>query len=120
MLLKSGLEKIFKGKDFTLSSLALVDYVPAELIESLDVNEKRKIAGFPALEVDKDAPTTSAVQELGVGGTVALIDLLANETISKKSKVQTLVKIFGRSEDDAKLMVYGTIEAANADINTIP
>jgi hypothetical protein len=92
---------------WTITTLNLVDYIPAEVLAVLTNDEKRIIGGFDALPKTDTGGGVSLAETLGVGGTQSLQSVLTDAVLTPQQKVQILIILFNLAEDKANLMVYG-------------
>jgi hypothetical protein len=106
-LIIEGLQDIFPGKDFSISSLKLIDYIPQEVLAKLTDDELRNLAGYEPLPNIDTSGGVSLAETLGVGGTQALQGILIDSKLTDSQKVSILEILFNITADNANKMVYG-------------
>ena len=98
---------IVKFEDFTIGILEYEGKdasVNEAILPDLNRNERRSLIGFPEAE-DGDAEKTILASVLGVGGTQSMVAIIADPLIMPEQKIQLLIKLFGLTEDDARLII---------------
>lgn len=110
-LITSAFNKIYPGYKWNISTLNILDYIPAELLAALTTDEKRILAGYEALPATGGSNVISLAEKLGVGGTQALVGVLTNPDLSAAQKLESLQVLFNLSEEDAKRLALGSAES---------
>lgn len=108
-LISQGFKKIWPEKDWTITTLNLVENIPAEMLQDLTPDERRALVGYKPIS-DGTTDEKLLSERLGVGGTQSLVDITTNPDLTPEQKLETLRVLFGLNEADAKAIVYGKKE----------
>lgn len=100
-------KKVFPDADTSISTLNIVDYIPAEILSKLTDDEIRAIAGYKPLPKTDVSGGVSLAQTLGVAGTQALQGILIDVNLTQQQKVEILQVLFNITRENALKMVYG-------------
>lgn len=112
-LISDAFEQCFPNLDFTLTQLNPIKYINPEVFAKLTDAEIRAIGGYETVDTEQTTTITLA-QTLGVGGTQSLVGILQDSVLSPSQKVQTLIILFGLSEEQAnKLINANGIQTTN-------
>lgn len=111
-LISSAFNKLYPFYKWNISTLNILDFIPAELLAALTQDEKRILAGYEALPATGGiAGSVSLAEKLGVGGTQALVGVLTNIDLTPAQKLESLQVLFNLSESDAKRLALGSAES---------
>jgi len=113
-LITDGITPLFPDKDFTISTLNLIDFIPDKILDDLTPDERRALVGYDSIS-DGTTDEKLLSERLGVGGTQSLTSILADITLSEAQKLEVLRVLFGISDDDAYAMVYGIKKTATSE-----
>jgi hypothetical protein len=105
-IITDALEQCFPQLDFTLTQLNPIKYIAPEVYAKLTDSEIREIGGYQTDET-KQTSTITLAQTLGVGGTQSLVGILQDTILTPEQKVNTLVILFGLSDEQATKLVKG-------------
>lgn len=112
-LISDAFEQCFPNLDFTLTQLNPIKYINPEVFAKLTDAEIRAIGGYETVDTEQTTTITLA-QTLGVGGTQSLVGILQDTVLTPSQKVQTLIILFGLSEEQAnKLINANGIQTTN-------
>ena len=112
-IISNSLELCFPAFDFQMTELKPIKYINPEVFAKLTDAEIRELAGYETKETEQTSSITLA-QTLGVGGTQSLVAVLQDAILNPAQKIQTLVILFGLTEEQAKKLVLGDgIQTAN-------
>jgi hypothetical protein len=106
-LIAETFKMLYPVFEWELTTLNIIDYIPAEVLATLTNDEIRAIGGYPALPTTGTTGQVSLAEKLGVGGTQSLVAVLSNPELSAAQKVQTLRILFGLQEEEAMRLTYG-------------
>jgi hypothetical protein len=109
-LISRAFKMIWPVPDWTISTMSLISYIPPEILAKLSTDEVRALGGYPPVSTEGQTSEITLAEKIGVGGVTALTGILSNPLLTDAQKVQSIIKIFGQSEDDAKLLVFGTLD----------
>lgn len=107
-LITSAFNKLYPAYTWNITTLNILDYIPAELLAALTNDEKRMLAGYDALPTTGGSSVISLAEKLGVGGTQALVGVLTNVDLTPAQKLESLQILFNLSEADAKRLALGS------------
>lgn len=85
-----------------------------QLLNDLTTNERRKLLGYEPIQ-DDEADKTILAERLGVGGTEALVSVIANAELTEVTKRGILHEVFGLSDEQ----VNGIFRANSNDNTTV-
>lgn len=91
-LILEGLKQIFPEKNFEISELKLIDYIPSEVLAKLTDDELRALGGYEPIQVDT---SNSAQQTLNSLNTLS--PLVANKVLESMSdeEIRSLIGLSG-------------------------
>jgi hypothetical protein len=105
-IITDALEQCYPELDFEMTQLNPIKYIAPEVYAKLTDSEIREIGGYQTDET-KQTSTITLAQTLGVGGTQSLVGILQDTILTPEQKVNTLVILFGLSEEQATKLVKG-------------
>jgi len=108
-LITDALELCFTQFNFKLTQLNPIKYIPSEVYAKLTDAEIRAIGGYET-EENKATSNITLAQTLGVGGTQSLVGILQDSILTPDQKVNTLVILFGLSQEQAEKLVKTNIQ----------
>lgn len=106
-LITRAFKMIWPVPDWTISTMSLISYIPSEILAKLSTDEIRAIGGFPPVATEGQTSEITLAEKIGVGGVTALTGIISNPLLSDDQKTQSIVQIFGISEENARLLVFG-------------
>jgi len=106
-LISSTFEQLFPQYSWELSGMNVMDYLPSEVLAVLTNDEKRALGGYAPLPATGTTGQVTLAEKLGVGGTQALVGVIADPLLSQGQKVETLQVLFGLIKEDSERLVYG-------------
>ena len=91
-LIIESLKEIYGDKDFSISSLKLIDYIPNEILSKLTDDELRALAGYEPLPIE----TSNAAQQT-LNSLNTLSPLVANKVLESMSdqEIRSLIGLSG-------------------------
>lgn len=104
-LIERSFKQVFPDLNWDISTFKPVNYIPEAAYSKLTDSEIRALFGYEPLVVEGGKDEKLLVEKLGVGGTQAFTQIIADPNLQPEQKRATLQMLFGLSETDALKLV---------------
>lgn len=104
-MIERSMKVLFPELDWSLTKFQPVSFIPDAVLNDLTQTERRALFGYPELVVEGVDSKPLLVEKLGVGGTQAFTQILADTNLTPEQKKATLQLLFGISDEDVNKLV---------------
>jgi hypothetical protein len=112
-----GFDGLTTADDFKILPLQyevekkVISDIPVELYKDMSIDERRNLIGLMPVESDASSDEVLLIEKIGVGGSQAFVTIITDPAMTPEQKRNSLVLLFGITEQDAKKLTDGSINS---------